>query len=289
MTMSLLSGLDGRELAKENMRLGWERIVDMLTEDGDKQSTDFEQERAMSAARNKRMQRIMGEDNDGGAAGGMQYLQTSEQLNKKPDRANDSKPKLGMLTLENSADMESTESKDKTPRTKAGLKKSKSRRMIIKGLHSEKDELETQKYIEHWGADSKVSDLVRVFLDRAKASDKTVTPLLSGVAKRCEGMLYGLDFRIKSKASLTRKVLDKSKGGSCRRCPFACWTPATFSNASVDHVVVHSQATPTRSSRRLRPRTTRCATRFCSRPTDTLRESAKSRKPSLPRALGWSR
>ena len=39
-------GLDGRELATENMRLGWEKVVDMLTDEGD-EAGDFSAERAM--------------------------------------------------------------------------------------------------------------------------------------------------------------------------------------------------------------------------------------------------
>eukprot|EP01050_Picozoa_sp_SAG11_P015039 SAG11_NODE_1912_length_4078_cov_2.769289_4_plen_118_part_00 len=54
--------------------------------------------------------------------------------------------------------------------------------------------------------------MVRDYLSKAKASDKIVTVLLQKSAKACGGRLYGLDYRIKSKSSLTRKVLEKSKG-----------------------------------------------------------------------------
>ena len=39
-----------------------------------------------------------------------------------------------------------------------------------------------------------------------------ITPLLSGIAAGCAGSMYGLDFRIKTMASLVRKVLEKSNG-----------------------------------------------------------------------------
>ena len=77
-----LSGLDGRELATENMRLGWEEIVDMLS-DEDSDATDFATERALSAARTKRMAKIAG----GYDHSSMSLLQTSEQLDKGPSKA----------------------------------------------------------------------------------------------------------------------------------------------------------------------------------------------------------
>jgi hypothetical protein len=40
-------GLDGRELATENMRIGWEEVVDLLSDEKQALSNDFEQERAM--------------------------------------------------------------------------------------------------------------------------------------------------------------------------------------------------------------------------------------------------
>lgn len=39
-----------------------------------------------------------------------------------------------------------------------------------------------------------------------------MTPLLATVSGKCDGTMYGLDFRIKSMASLARKVLEKSGG-----------------------------------------------------------------------------
>eukprot|EP01050_Picozoa_sp_SAG11_P015040 SAG11_NODE_1912_length_4078_cov_2.769289_5_plen_314_part_00 len=136
-----MSGLDGRELAKENMRLGWEQVVDLLTDDDMKSSKDFAAERAVSAARNKRMQRIMGEGADAGI-GGMQYLQTSEQLNKMPKKELPTKP--SQLRLMPSVDevVESTDEVGQSPQSKSpgSLKRKQSRRMIIKGVHSEKEE-----------------------------------------------------------------------------------------------------------------------------------------------------
>jgi hypothetical protein len=203
------TGLNGKELAKENMRLGWERVVDLLR-DGEIMSTskDYEEERALSEARNKRMQRILGDESDAGF-GGMQYLQTSEMLDKKPDVAPALKPRA--LTLQATIDEEGES--DGSPKT---MQRNKSRRNIIKGLAADKDENETQEYIQRWGVDGEVSQLVGDYLAKARNSDKTVTPLLRKMAKSCNGTLYGLDFRIKSKASLTRKILEKTKGDASK-------------------------------------------------------------------------
>ena len=46
--------------------------------------------------------------------------------------------------------------------------------LMIKGLNNEKDEIETNKYLEHWGSNPEVRDMVHEFLNTAKSKDKTV-------------------------------------------------------------------------------------------------------------------
>ena len=90
------SGLNGIDLAKENMKLGWERVVDYIrdtyasTDGGQSQgvmnsSTDMEHEKQVSAARNRRMQKLVGTTNSEDA---MQILLSSEKLDKSDSPAN---------------------------------------------------------------------------------------------------------------------------------------------------------------------------------------------------------
>eukprot|EP01052_Picozoa_sp_SAG31_P038808 SAG31_NODE_5256_length_2647_cov_1.875981_4_plen_126_part_00 len=95
-------GLTGSELATENMRIGWEEVVDLMADEGH-EAPDFETERAMSdllnirahvlllnvarnlhgrrsAARTKRMAKILGDD----AKSSLAFLQTTEQVDKGP-------------------------------------------------------------------------------------------------------------------------------------------------------------------------------------------------------------
>ena len=68
-----------------------------------------------------------------------------------------------------------------------------------------------------WGAPPAViMDVVNVRHKLAKSIERTVTALLRRVAKASEhkAMLKGLDNRLKSKASLTRKVLERLDGAS---------------------------------------------------------------------------
>lgn len=59
---------------------------------------------------------------------------------------------------------------------KPTLQKKKSMKMMmIKGVQNEKDELETTKYLEHWGANPEVRDKVHDFLNRAKGKDRVVS------------------------------------------------------------------------------------------------------------------
>eukprot|EP01051_Picozoa_sp_SAG22_P007968 SAG22_NODE_582_length_8879_cov_2.731663_6_plen_987_part_00 len=208
-----VSGLDGRELATENMRLGWERVVDLLTDiDSDGNSSDDQQnfaaERAMSAARTKRMQKIVGDNADENA---LQFLQTSEQMDKGPATTN-TKP-LSVLQSMQQDRMNSSIDDLVNEKSKAVEAKPKSlNKLMLKGLEIAKDEQDTNRYLEHWGANEEVKKMVVDFLKQAKSKDKSVTPMLNKLVVEHSGNMYGLDFRVKSMASLARKVLEKSKG-----------------------------------------------------------------------------
>jgi hypothetical protein len=226
-----VSGLDGRDLATENMRIGWEKVVDLLNEyNDDGNSKGFEAERAMSAARTKRMQAVMGAEE-----GNLAFLQTSETMNRLPEAEAPQKKSVLAMKFESGDFMSIDETQSpgasgspgagnrqsqmrksgSTPRAKLARKPT-FKNMVIKGVNSEKDEKETHMYLEHWGANPEVRDMVHDFLDKAKNNDRTVTPVLSRTAKACGGSMYGLDFRIKSMASLARKVLEKSKGDASK-------------------------------------------------------------------------
>eukprot|EP01052_Picozoa_sp_SAG31_P054347 SAG31_NODE_14410_length_808_cov_0.874471_2_plen_108_part_00 len=58
-------------------------------------------------------------------------------------------------------------------------KKKSMKDITSKAVHYVKDEQQTTKYLEHWGANTEVRDMVVELLRTAKAKDKTVRLLLS--------------------------------------------------------------------------------------------------------------
>ena len=142
----------------------------------------------------KSMQKIMGEEN---GESSLQFLQTTEQMDRRPAPIANTKisalqckwsrthlhwphhrePVLSAVQssldekndgLPDASQPERTAEKDSMKR-KATLKK-----LMIKGLNNEKDEIETNKYLEHWGSNPEVRDMVHEFLNTAKSKDKTV-------------------------------------------------------------------------------------------------------------------
>jgi hypothetical protein len=65
-----------------------------------------------------------------------------------------------------------------------------------------------------WDASEDLIGIIDKWIERAAFLEPTVTKLLNDLAEECGGSMYGLDFKMKTKSSLARTVLEKTKGDS---------------------------------------------------------------------------
>ena len=197
------SGLNGVELAKENMRIGWERVVDYIRDtqaaagksDQMTTSKDMEQERQIVAARNRRMQRIVGKTTSNDA---MQILLSSEKLDKL------NSPNVTPRAADNSVEKPGSVKHAALSHTATSVK--------LAEAEVSNDKLATQQYLQLWDATEDVLLPIQDWIARATKAEPPVTKILLSIAAKCGGRLSGLEYRLKSESSIARKVLDKTNG-----------------------------------------------------------------------------
>lgn len=235
-----IGGLTGIDLAKENMRLGWERVVEIikdemmrssdfmgLSSDSGRNSgggadsagtrtVDAEHEKAVSAARNRRMARIIGStDHDEIDA----MILSSEKLDTTPKAgaATDEHwaKKLNALTPANMLEHGGAGVESADAHLRRSLKSSASTMHMALANQKEKSEEEsTREFLQVWDASEDLIGTIEKWMERAAFLEPTVTKLLHDLAEETGGSMYGLDFKMKTKSSLARKVLEKTKGDS---------------------------------------------------------------------------
>lgn len=234
-----ITGLTGIDLAKENMRLGWERVVEIIKDEMTK-STDFgttstdsgpngstgsrtvdaEHEKAVSAARNRRMARLVGNTGEDEVDA---MILSSEKLETPTAAAGgDSKEaehymakKLSALTPASMLEHGDTDVESADDVARKSLNKSASTmHMAVANQKEMSEEDSTRQYLQVWDASDDLIGIIQNWIDRAEHLEPTVTKLLVDLGEEIGGALYGLDFKMKTKSSLARKVLEKTKGDS---------------------------------------------------------------------------
>jgi Ca2+-binding EF-hand superfamily protein len=169
-------GKSGQELARDNMRPGWENIVQFLQEATNDRSLNIDKELEFSTLQKRRMRKTLGgsEDNDA-----LSLLFTTEQTKQGGRRSTHT----------------------------AGQTSSSGAMSSAEALKQK--ELELRKSL----SPERVTNLYKVVEDRlaeAAIAEQIVSGLLHTIAGACNGRLHGLQYKFKSRDSTFNKVLRKS-------------------------------------------------------------------------------
>eukprot|EP01043_Picozoa_sp_COSAG02_P017722 COSAG02_NODE_809_length_16922_cov_11.295013_14_plen_932_part_00 len=168
------SGLNGQELAKDNLKPGWENIVKFLTEHG-ADAVDVSKELAFSNAQRQRMRSTLGsaaQDVDA-----LSLLFTTEQT-----KQGGKKKHGGSAALDKKAQAEAARTAAKEAELRSAF---------------------TQERIDE------LFGFVDTRLAEAAANEETITTMLAAICKQCKGRMYGLEFNIKERESTFSKVIRK--------------------------------------------------------------------------------
>lgn len=197
------SGLGGVELAKENMKLGWERVVELIRDSyTDAQQAevvvDTENEKAISQARNRRLAKIAGRT---GSSDAMQILLSSEKVDNL--RSSVAAPQAA-VAVEDESDVK-----------RQGLARSATSAKIAEAVVAEagNDEDSTAQYLQLWDVTPDMLQPIQDWIVRAEKAEAPVTKLLVGACKKIpSAKLSGLEYKLKTMSSMSRKVLEKTNG-----------------------------------------------------------------------------
>lgn len=231
-----VTGLNGMQLAKENMRLGWERVVEIIKDEmmkgmststdlpssdgsdnddmmGGGTTVDAEHEKAVSAARNRRMARLVGDTNEDDVDNMILSSEKTDTPKAPTPEPHYMTKKLNTLTKIESADevLRRTLSKSASSMRMAEANSTNGAK-AKKLLQEVTDDDETREYLQVWAASDDLIGIIQNWMDRAVHLEPTVTNLLMDLGTEAGGQMYGLDFNLKTKSSLARKVLEKTKG-----------------------------------------------------------------------------
>ena len=170
------SGLNGQELAKDNLKPGWENIVKFLTEHG-AEAIDVSKELAFSNEQKKRMRKTLGAS--AGDDDALNLLFTTEQTKQGGKKKNAGSRGAAV------------DEKAQAEAAKTAAKEAELRSAF------------TAERIEE------LFGFVDARLAEAASNETLVTKMLHEICKQCKGRMYGLEFNIKERESTFSKVLRK--------------------------------------------------------------------------------
>ena len=96
----------------------------------------------------------------------------------------------------------------------AGTRRRRAARRVEKAVARAEDDAEKEQYLQRWDAPRALSREIDRHVGAAREIEPGVTRFLRHTAKKHGARMKALDCRLKSKASLTRKVLEKTAGRS---------------------------------------------------------------------------
>ena len=177
------TGLSGQELAKDNLKPGWENVVQWLAETTGAEAINIDKELKFSNELKQRMRKTLGDA--GGDEDALSLLFTTEQTKQggKPGGKR-------RTSLEDGIEDEPDE------RAVAAAAKQAAKEAALRSAF-------TPERLEH------LFSIVDARLDEAGVHEKMVTKLLETTCAKCNGRMYGLEARLKERESTLNKVLRK--------------------------------------------------------------------------------
>jgi hypothetical protein len=163
-----------------------------------------EHERAVGAARNRRMQRLVGETDQDDAA---EILLSGEKL----DASGGNTPRAMTPRVSD------VPSEDAEAVKRQAMARSKSNAVLaVEDAPQMDEDADTEQYLQLWDVSPDMLQPVQEWLTRARQVEPACTKMLLDATERSGGRLSGLDYRLKTKASMARKVLEKTQGDSAQ-------------------------------------------------------------------------
>ena len=115
-------------------------------------------------------------------------------------------------SLLSSMDSLNSDQSGNSSRRSAGTRQKRVQQRTEQAIAKAEDEAEQREYLQRWESPPSIAIIINTRHALAKTIEKTVTTLLRKTARAHKAKMKGLDYRLKTKASLTRKILEKTDG-----------------------------------------------------------------------------